>query len=413
MTSCISGINYFNYKSNTKSTIKIDLRNLIITGGNGSGKTSLLTKLYSAIEHHCGVHRYHHNRENKSDAIIFLEKSLKKSTNTPSEQDTIKNKIELLKSFNDRNWEDVEIELNDDNSLMQDFLNKKAIIRFYKANRFTSIQNSSGARNVDFSDINSNTDITVLEQLASLFEQHLVNLKTQQSFATTYNNDNLLHQKIENWFCTLEKSLSFLMEDNSFKLIFEPSTFKFFLTQDGKIPYTFQTLSSGYSSMLSIVSDLIMTTEAYDILPTDLCGVILIDEVDAHLHVSLQRKILPFLTNLYPKIQFIVTTHSPFVIGSLEDAVIYDISSEQHFCDLSSYSFEVIMEGLLNTPIISISLERNITKLLDLINAKDADIKSIYKIVTKLESQKEKLDNDSAIVLLKAKSILRERVGSK
>lgn len=42
-------------------------------------------------------------------------------------------------------------------------------------------------------------------------------------------------------------------------------------------------------------------------------GVVLIDEVDAHLHVSWQREIGPWLTSHFPKIQFIVTSHSPFV----------------------------------------------------------------------------------------------------
>lgn len=61
-------------------------------------------------------------------------------------------------------------------------------------------------------------------------------------------------------------------------------------------------------------------------------GVVIIDEIDAHLHVSWQRRIGPWLTTHFPRIQFIVTTHSPYICqaadpgglirlpGSTEDA---------------------------------------------------------------------------------------------
>lgn len=48
----------------------------------------------------------------------------------------------------------------------------------------------------------------------------------------------------------------------------------------------------------------------------DAPGVVLIDEVDAHLHPSWQRQIGPWLTRLFPHVQFIVTTHSPYVCQS-------------------------------------------------------------------------------------------------
>lgn len=120
-----------------------------------------------------------------------------------------------------------------------------------------------------------------------------------------------------------------------------------------------------------------MKTEAFKISPSELQGIVMIDEIDAHLHVSLQRKILPFLTKTYPSIQFIVTTHSPFVIGSLEDSIIYDLSSKQHFKDLSSYSYETIIEGLLGVPVVSVSLEKDIKRLSLLINEDNHDIEAI------------------------------------
>lgn len=97
-----------------------------------------------------------------------------------------------------------------------------------------------------------------------------------------------------------------------------------------------------------------MSTESFGISPSELRGVALIDEIDAHLHVSLQRGIFPFLCNSFKNVQFIVTTHSPFIITSVHDAVIYDMTvPEQIGGDLSMYSYGAIVEGLLGVPPVS------------------------------------------------------------
>ncbi len=62
-------------------------------------------------------------------------------------------------------------------------------------------------------------------------------------------------------------------------------------------------------------------------------GVVIIDEIEAHLHPKWQRKIIPLLTELFPNIQFFITTHSPQVIAS--------VNSENMFvCD--NFKFEKI-----------------------------------------------------------------------
>lgn len=43
-------------------------------------------------------------------------------------------------------------------------------------------------------------------------------------------------------------------------------------------------------------------------------GIVLIDEIETHLHLELQRVILPILTTIFPNIQFVVTTHSPLFL---------------------------------------------------------------------------------------------------
>ena len=86
-----------------------------------------------------------------------------------------------------------------------------------------------------------------------------------------------------------------------------------------------------------------MGTDA--LLAYDMPGIVIIDEIETHLHVDLQKKILPFLTRMFPNLQFVVTTHSPFVLSSIENSVIYDLGTGRQFENFSNYSYSNIIEG--------------------------------------------------------------------
>jgi hypothetical protein len=84
--------------------------------------------------------------------------------------------------------------------------------------------------------------------------------------------------------------------------------------------YPLRELSDGYRTVAALVLDLVRQLQnCYGRLPQDdsgailLPGVVLIDEVDAHLHVSWQQRIGPWLKAHFPLVQFIVSTHSPYI----------------------------------------------------------------------------------------------------
>lgn len=82
-------------------------------------------------------------------------------------------------------------------------------------------------------------------------------------------------------------------------------------------------LSTGYQSVLCLVMELAYRTALLN--PSldsmeDLEGVVVIDEIDMHLHPRWQWKILGVLRTTFPKVQFVIATHSPIVISSAEDA---------------------------------------------------------------------------------------------
>lgn len=84
----------------------------------------------------------------------------------------------------------------------------------------------------------------------------------------------------------------------------------------GGRPIPLHDLSDGYRSMLALGIDLLRwLIKAFPEAPNpmDCPGVVLIDELDAHLHPDWQRQIGHWLRNKFPQIQFIVATHSPFL----------------------------------------------------------------------------------------------------
>ncbi|MBF0610283.1 MAG: AAA family ATPase [Magnetococcales bacterium] len=92
---------------------------------------------------------------------------------------------------------------------------------------------------------------------------------------------------------------------------------------DGSV-HSFDTLSDGQRTMLAMVAD--MASKAVQLnshlgeqVLQETKGVVLIDELDLHLHPRWQQHVIEDLTTLFPKVQFMASTHSPFLIQSLRD----------------------------------------------------------------------------------------------
>jgi len=85
-------------------------------------------------------------------------------------------------------------------------------------------------------------------------------------------------------------------------------------------------LSSGEKNLILLVADIARRISSL-ILDIDYPnqGIVLIDEIDLHLHPSWQRAILPALKNTFPSIKFIITTHSPQVLSSCSSNEIFQI----------------------------------------------------------------------------------------
>ena len=138
---------------------------------------------------------------------------------------------------------------------------------------------------------------------------------------------------------------------------------------DGQL-FSFDNLSDGYRNMLAIVADIAhragrLNPQLMDKAATETPGIVLIDEVDLHLHPKWQRRVLNDLRTAFPKVQFIVTTHSPFIIQSLKPGEVLDLNSEQPLVrdyetaspapekSFSDRSIEDIAEDIMGIPVPS------------------------------------------------------------
>ncbi|WP_068816430.1 AAA family ATPase [Phormidesmis priestleyi] len=89
-------------------------------------------------------------------------------------------------------------------------------------------------------------------------------------------------------------------------------------------------LSDGEKGLLAMVGDLarrlaIANPGLLDPLQGE--GVVLIDEIELHLHPEWQRRIIPSLTQTFPNCQFIITTHSPQILGEIQNGIVYRLRS--------------------------------------------------------------------------------------
>ncbi len=90
-------------------------------------------------------------------------------------------------------------------------------------------------------------------------------------------------------------------------------------------------LSDGYKCTISLIADIayrmaILNPQLLDKVLTETEGIVLIDEIDLHLHPSWQKRILKDLMEVFPKVQFIVSTHAPEVINSAKQESIVVLS---------------------------------------------------------------------------------------
>ena len=137
------------------------------------------------------------------------------------------------------------------------------------------------------------------------------------------------------------------------------SRFPEFRTPDGRLPLN--TLSQGTQSIIQWLSRFLFSFAQYYGFPDDLTekpGVLIVDEIDAHLHPSWQRRIIPALTNNFPNLQIFCSTHSPLMLSGLKEGQVQLLKRNEdgkvevstNWQDMVGWSAEEILRSVLGVP---------------------------------------------------------------
>jgi predicted ATP-binding protein involved in virulence len=92
--------------------------------------------------------------------------------------------------------------------------------------------------------------------------------------------------------------------------------------REGRRRDSFDELSDGYQSMLVLVCDVMNTVMSLWPSPSQAEGIVLIDELGAHLHPRWRMRIVGALREILPRVQFVMTTHDPLCLRGLEDGEV-------------------------------------------------------------------------------------------
>lgn len=132
-----------------------------------------------------------------------------------------------------------------------------------------------------------------------------------------------------------------------------------YVLPDGKKQiHALSEMSDGYRNMLSLVADIayrmaLLNPQLLDRVTEETSGIVLIDEIDLHLHPAWQRHIVNALKEIFPKVQFIVSTHAPSVISSVPKEEIIVLENHQaRKADFPTYGRDVnsILKTIMDVP---------------------------------------------------------------
>lgn len=168
-------------------------------------------------------------------------------------------------------------------------------------------------------------------------------------------------------------------------------------------------LSDGYKSTISLIADIAYRMSILNpqlgidvINKTD--GVILIDEVDLHLHPAWQHRVLGDLREIFPRVQFVVTTHAPAVVSSaksenlviLKNYEIEDTAAEIYGNDVNS-----ILKDIMGVSDRNPAIAELFTRFYSLLN--DGQYDRAEKILDEIDGQRDYHDKEVAADRVKLK----------
>ena len=374
----LTSIDIENFRCYETCHVDFDNRLTVIVGANGTGKTSILEAAQVAVASYTAAMKVITKIDNKRLDGIQNDDVRNKWIETGSVVDVQPqypsrirvcgiidgNKILLNRSRTSKDSTRSLSESKEITGIAKEYLNrlKKGdkslilpIVAYYGTGRLWSLHRDTKK---DFAKKNTRTDgyvdaldgsandkllqrwfynmaSTEFEREESIPEYHAVRKAMGEFFnrITGKKDSKVIYNRFE-------QGIDFVYEENG-----------------SKVRAPLRLMSDGYRCSISLVADIayrmaILNPDLFENVITETSGVVLIDEVDLHLHPSWQQKILGILLSIFPKVQFIVSTHAPSVINSVKQEnirILTDVGVETAPVEVYGRDVNGILQSIMES----------------------------------------------------------------
>jgi predicted ATP-binding protein involved in virulence len=352
----------------------------ILTGANGTGKTTLLQAI-ARFFHRQDVNHFNKKFKNADsnlqmelDTQEILRLSPSESVQTPSI-----NRYDLAAAASEKPTIPIEFAIF-----------AYSGYRFLNRHPVNAIQNMTDNPLKDalrFAKDYTHTNLTINQWIANQISIHaLKQLKI---------NKNAKNRPVVQQFAAIVSK----MIGYPINFVLETEPIQLFIEANGQL-LDFDALPDGLRSIISWLGDLLMRlselTWIDDTPIFDRKIILLLDEIEVHLHPHWQRQILPIIQNLFKNAQIFLTTHAPFIANSIDGATIYELSVHNGRSQLtevtqskSSLSYELVLKEVFGVQTLygldtQLELERFYEGRNQLLKNQPVDEKSFLKLARQL-----------------------------
>jgi len=392
----------------------------IFTGTNGTGKSTLLKSMVAAFEN-VGINRqeeifcttdtnsftkYLRERNSECGATLSIHSSEDfqiQYTGCPGGANHLHIAIKDTPALSDYR-----------KRLVKDKIDKSNFFIFclfaYSGNRFINISNDSPSNPAHIKNpLYESLEFNKNPNSAFFIDKWLETSLLKESYAQREALDNQSN-KISNILTKLETTLGEIVGFDV-KIKMDKKTINEPVFLYDSVEHNLDVLPDGLKSILSWLLDLCMRMETLqwmkDVPLFERNIILFLDEIEVHLHIEWQRKILPAIQKLFPNAQIFISTHSPFVVNSVDDAWVYNLEVEKGNAKIRKVelsqdgkSFTSVLRNIFGVKeTFGPAIEKDLAKFKDLISkALDNSIsvkeeKELSKIAQKLAQEGTELES--------------------
>jgi predicted ATP-binding protein involved in virulence len=423
-------VEFNNFKIFEHISVDLSKSNMVVfIGENGKGKTSLLEgvalllselvlNMSPTLQNKNLKDIYNINKNSnhaKLSAICQLEYNNKAIWHI--ELNSIKNEVDITRNNNDIV------------NFLKDKINAKfpqslPILAFYRSERFLNTMPSknkfSNKRNADIEELYKNilqAQTTSFIEFVTWFrleeDKENENMRRSLDFGQTNFKLEVIRRAIALFFSKMhdqQYSQLHIIRQEDANLLGE------LVIEKNNIIFPVNKLSDGERILLLLVADIARQLAVLNIGINSGeyllgSGIVLIDEIELHLHPAWQRKVIPALQQTFPNIQFLITTHSPQIISEVRTEDIFILSGGEIFKPATNpigRDSNDILSEIMQISLRPSDIEQLISEYFLLINQNKFDIAEKFK-----NKLLEKLDSNDPIFFRAQALIDRKRILNK